>query len=680
MLDPLFSLPSTSECAIVCGLGSLGQHCIAVLKGFGISTIGIDLERPHQWETPELPNALDGTVIGDCREPNVLTDAGIDFCRAVLIVTSDEGINIETALTARRLNPDVRIVVRSVQDNLNTLLEETLGNFIAFEPTQLTASSFALAAISDEILGWFDLEGIGIRIVRHVVGPEWCGYRLCDLNTQHRHVLSHQTISGELSEFGQLIGDRVLRSGDVLVYAELRDALHLSEVGLHEVDPNEISMHVRDRRPRRKRGRRRAKLRQWIGSFFAQERRVFGAIVAIVLSLIAIGTILFRYGLPTSWEAAFYTTVVLLLGGYSDLFGTTSPDASVLPLLRAFALMLTLMGTAFVGVLYARLTQALLSTKFQLVPKLTTLPDGDRAIIVGWGRVGEGVARLLRQLDVPMVGISRGTLPERSDYPLLPLIDLDYRRALDRAGLSQASSVLAVTNDDILNLEIALIARRYNPRTRIVIRTGKHRLGTDLLRLLPGAHVFCTYAVAAEAFAGAAFGEKIISLWRWYGETVTVTEYRIEDIDTLNGLLLSEITEGYGVIPILHQQDLKPDRLFPSPDSVMNVGDRLVVLATRAGLSRIENGDRSAPSCHVEVLGTQSTVAPFEGANAISRITGCTLTQTRILFEVLPAIVPITLYPDQARRLIEALDHIQVSARLVQAPQFDQDPIFLKRS
>ena len=661
MLDPLFSISSTSECVIVCGLGSLGQHCTVVLKGFGISTIGIDLDRPHQWETPELPNALDGIITGDCREPNILTDAGIDFCRAVLIVTSDERVNIEAALTARRLNPDVRIVVRSVQENLNALLEETHGNFIAFEPTQLTASSFALAALSDEILGWFDLSGAGMRIVRHVVGPDCNGQRLCTLNTLHRHIVSHQTISGTLSEFGRLHGDCIVRSGDVLVYAELRATSTL----------HEIPGHTETRRPSHRRGRRRAKLRQWIGSFVAQERRVFAAIGAIVLSLIAIGTLLFRYGLPTSWEAAFYTTVVLLLGGYSDLFGSTLPDHSILPILRAFALMLTLMGTAFVGVLYARLTQALLSTKFQLVPKLTTLPDGDRAIIVGWGRVGEGVARLLRVLGVPMVGISRETLPERSDFPLLLLIDRDYHHALDRAGLDQASSVLAVTNNDILNLEIALIARRYNPRTRIVIRTSKHRLGTDLLRLLPGAHVFCTYAVAAEAFAGAAFGEKIISLWRWYGQTVTVTEYRIEEIDTLNGLLLSEIAEGYGVIPILHHQDLKPDRLFPSPDTVMNVGDRLVVFATRTGLSRIENGDRCAPTCQVEVLGTQSATASFEGANTIARITGCTLAQTRILFEVLPATIPITLYPEQARRLVEALAHIQVSARLVPASELD---------
>ena len=661
--DPLFSAPSSAECAIVCGLGSLGQHCVTVLKGFGITTVGIDFERQHLWEAPDLPEALDKTIVGDCREPSVLAEAGVDFCRAVLIVTSDERVNIETALTVRRLNPDVRIVVRSVQDNLNTLLEETIGNFIAFEPTQLTASSFALAALSDEILGWFELANHGIRIVSHVVGPQWCGQRLGDLNTKHRHVLSHQTIAGELSVFGAPEGDRVLRSGDVLVFAEIRDAL-----GFYGVSENAPGTGAR-----RRIHRWRIKWRQWFGSFFQHEQSVFGAVGAIVLALVAIGTLLFYLGLPTSWGAAFYTTIVLLLGGYGDLFGDILPNEEVPPLLRAFALVLTLAGTAFVGVLYARLTQALLSTRFQFAPKLVTLPEGDRAIVVGWGRVGEGVARLLRTLDVPTIGISRETLPERSEFPLLTLTDRDYRRALERAGLERASSVLAVTNNDILNLEVALLARRYNPQARIVIRTSKHRLGTDLLRLIPDAHVFCTHAVAADAFAGAAFGEKILNLWRWYGQTVTVTEYRIEAIDTLNGLLLSEISEGYGVVPLLHHQDLKPERLFPSPDTLLAIADRLVVLATRQGLSRIENGDRHIPTCYVEVLATQSKHSSFEGANAISRITGCTLSQTRMLFESLPATVPIALYPEQTRRLIDTLDRLQVIARPLQRFSTNRD-------
>jgi len=633
-----------------------------VLKGFGVTTVAIDLERAPLWEAPELPEALDVLTIGDCREPTVLTEAGVDFCRAVLIVTSDERVNIETALTVRRLNPDVRIVVRSEQDNLNTLLEDTLGNFIAFEPTQLTASSFALAAMSDEILGWFELANCGIRIVSHAVGPQWCGQRLCDLNTHRRQILSYQTTSGELSAFGLFDGDRRVGAGDVLVYAELRDALNLH--GIHD--------RIGGSR-RRTRRRRVKKLRLWFRSMLQQERSIFGAVGAIVLALVTIGTLLFYFGLPTSWDAAFYTTVVLLLGGYGDLFGAILPDATIAPALRAFALMLTLAGTAFVGVLYARLTQALLSTKFQLVPKLVTLPEGDRAIIVGWGRVGKGIARLLRTLDVPMLGISRGTPSEHSEFPLLTLTDRDYCRALERAELDRASSVLAVTNNDIINLEIALLARRHNPRARLVVRTSKHRLGTDLQRLIPEAHVFCTHAVAAEAFAGAAFGEKIISLWRWYGQTVTVTEYRIEAIDTLNGLLLSEIAEGYGVMPILHHQDLKPERLFPSPDTLLAVGDRLVVLATRQGLSRIENGDRRIPTCYIEVLTAPSQTAAFEGANVIARIAGCTLAQTRVLFESLPSAIPIALYPEQARRLLAALDRLQVTARPVRKSSINCD-------
>lgn len=39
-------------------------------------------------------------------------------------------------------------------------------------------------------------------------------------------------------------------------------------------------------------------------------------------------------------------------------------------------------------------------------------------------------------------------------------------------------------------------------------------------------------------FAGAAFGENIINLFRFNRQTVLVTEYQIEAGDTLNGLLL----------------------------------------------------------------------------------------------------------------------------------------------
>ena len=43
-------------------------------------------------------------------------------------------MNIETAIAARRLNPNVHIVVRSSRQNLNQLLKDQLGNFVALDP------------------------------------------------------------------------------------------------------------------------------------------------------------------------------------------------------------------------------------------------------------------------------------------------------------------------------------------------------------------------------------------------------------------------------------------------------------------------------------------------------------------------------------------------------------------
>ena len=55
---------------IVCGLGSLGQHCVVALKEFGVSVIGIEQEIPKRWEInqkyvllPDSRKASNGLLI-----------------------------------------------------------------------------------------------------------------------------------------------------------------------------------------------------------------------------------------------------------------------------------------------------------------------------------------------------------------------------------------------------------------------------------------------------------------------------------------------------------------------------------------------------------------------------------------------------------------------------------------
>ncbi len=96
------SAPSEAQDGIfiVCGLGSLGRQCADLLKDFGVVVVGVDRDaKALENETLEAP--LDLFVVGDCCQAQFLQKAGIEKCRTVLLVTSDERTNIAAAFTAR---------------------------------------------------------------------------------------------------------------------------------------------------------------------------------------------------------------------------------------------------------------------------------------------------------------------------------------------------------------------------------------------------------------------------------------------------------------------------------------------------------------------------------------------------------------------------------------------------
>src|SRR5260370_40936710 len=70
-------------------------------------------------------------LAGDFRQAGVLEEAGIRQARGVLILTSEDPINISTTLLARHLNPQVRIGVRIFNQNLIPRLAQALSDLFA---------------------------------------------------------------------------------------------------------------------------------------------------------------------------------------------------------------------------------------------------------------------------------------------------------------------------------------------------------------------------------------------------------------------------------------------------------------------------------------------------------------------------------------------------------------------
>ncbi|WP_294540877.1 NAD-binding protein [uncultured Rhodoblastus sp.] len=648
-----------SEDFLVCGLGRLGQECVAVLKAFGVRVIGVDLAAETGLD-PALSGLIDAFYAGDCGHAEVLKKAGVRNCRAVLLVTGDERNNIAAAFIARSLNPRVRLIIRSAQENLNALLRQQLGNLVAFEPSQFSAGAFALVSLGDRTQAFFEVEGIKVRVGRVVVEAgnlRMLGRRVFELAHAERRIFSVTAADHPVGDFFFAVNpDKEIVEGDVLTFFESGELL-----------PGEGALS-----PHRGKHEPGPTLSARFSTSLLEARRLLGAIeiprvasisFVIMLALSLTTFLYYRAENPDiSTLDAINIAIVLSIGGFDNVFGAIKVPFPISDRLYAFSVLIHVCSTVFLGVVFATLTERLLSSRLQIARRRPAAPSGGHTIVIGMGDIGQRIADILRQWRRPTVGVSQEPLPEDvlSDMPIFfgPL-----REALARANVETAKSVVAVMDDQVANLEVSLLARSLNPECTIVFRTADQELARNVASLLSSSTGLSDYAIAAEAIAGAAFGENILSAFHLDDRSTLVTEYIVRAGDTLIGRNLSEIAFGYGVAPMIHQRgDLK--RFIPSDDIVLEEGDIVVVLATVDGLRRVEGGLRAAPEWRLAIDSAPSEATKFEAANMISRISGCDLTKARAAMQRLPSLLEKPLYQPQGSRLVRDLRKLLVMAHL----------------
>ena len=141
----------TSDHVIVVGLGNVGTAVTGQLHDLGFDVVCVD-NNPN---APGIPLARQlglPVVIGDAFREETLRTAHLDTCLALVSVTSLDVVNLETALTARALRDDLRIVLRLTDDDLAERLEKTTGNMISRSVPYLAAPAFATAMLEHQVL------------------------------------------------------------------------------------------------------------------------------------------------------------------------------------------------------------------------------------------------------------------------------------------------------------------------------------------------------------------------------------------------------------------------------------------------------------------------------------------------------------------------------------------------
>ncbi len=137
---------------IVVGLGNVGTRIVGQLHDLGVRVICVD-KNPNAQGVPMARRLGVPVVTGQVSRDETLREAGIDTCRSLVSVASKDEFNLETALHARSLREDLRIVVRLFDNELAERLEKTLGgNVVSRSVSYLAAPSFAVAMLEHRVL------------------------------------------------------------------------------------------------------------------------------------------------------------------------------------------------------------------------------------------------------------------------------------------------------------------------------------------------------------------------------------------------------------------------------------------------------------------------------------------------------------------------------------------------
>ncbi|WP_133984991.1 NAD-binding protein [Kribbella voronezhensis] len=483
---------------------------------------------------------------------SVLRRAGIDSAdgkpstaRALVLLDADDVHNVHTALTARDMDPDLKIVIQMVNPRLGGQLHNLLGDCVVIAGPSLAAPAFVADALEDDELTWFEVGGR-----RLVAGPAAL------IRTPHLTVLADTTSSAtpELLPAGS--SDP---AGDIVVGTGLRKVLRTRDV-------------------------RRA---GWLmATRDVMDRRV-RVIAAVMAGLILTGTALTHWIAHVEWLRALYLAAgAVTSAGIED---NTFSDAK--PWAKIAAVVVQLTGIVLMALLTAVIVDSLIGARLSRVIGGVRGRPRNHVVVCGLGTVGGRVLEILVERGVAVVGVERDDdapgvqTAHRLRIPVV-IGDSSNEETLRSAGVQRAQAVLAITNGDITNLESAMVVRELNPDARITLRMFDHDLAQRVERQLGLGHSRSVSMLVAPAIAAAVANRRSQSTVPAGRRVVLLTEVTVERDSVAVGRRLGELDEAGG-LRVLARQDRDGWDWEPAFDRAVAPGTRLAVAGTRSGLARL---------------------------------------------------------------------------------------------
>lgn len=558
---------------------------------------------------PEPPRGERVLEVAELTEA-VFAEAGVERATALALVYDDDETNIRAALTARRLNPRIRLVIRLYNRRLGQHIEELLdqaaalatgdgtgdgsgggagsgpgAGFDASTTVLSDADTAAPALAATALAGTSKVVQTDGLLLRAVERPPPAPGEVADPGLATLALLSATSSDPAGADGSEGMGEhgpRLLPDAAAVASATGRGTVVLEQVSYAG--------------PQLPGGRGGGVVPAFSSLFSRRLRWSLAGMVACVIAL-AVSLWLVTQIHPLT---AFYLTLL-------DLFAIDDPAIGA-PLGRQILQLLSgLVGLLMLPVLLAAVLEAL--GTFRTASALRKPPRGlgGHVVLLGLGKIGTRVLTRLRELHIPVVCVeadpeARGlAVARRLRVPVI-LGDVTQEGVLESAKIHRAHALLAVTSSDTTNLEAVLYARSVRPDLRVVLRLYDDDFATAVYRTLRAAHPGALTRsrsvshLAAPAFAGAMMGRQILGAIPVERRVLLFAAMTVGGHPQLEGKTVAEaFRAGSWRVLALDTatrdaaEDVRRSGLvWDLPDSYVLAGsDRVVLAATRRGLAEL---------------------------------------------------------------------------------------------
>jgi Trk K+ transport system NAD-binding subunit len=206
---------------IICGMGRVGYRVALELLKFEREVVAVEADEKCRFVEKALKLGIP-VIIADARRQENLIKAGIEQADAIIPCTNDELANLDIALDARELNPQVKVVMRMFDAELAARVEKGFGIHTAYSVSALAAPTIAAASMRVSVRSSFYVGERLLNISEVTVQPgaKIAGWSVRQLEENlDLSVVSY--IDGEITQLHPQPGLILSAQSKILVLADL---------------------------------------------------------------------------------------------------------------------------------------------------------------------------------------------------------------------------------------------------------------------------------------------------------------------------------------------------------------------------------------------------------------------------------------------------------------------------